>query len=79
MPEQHAKLSASGSSRWLMCTPSAVLETEFPDSTSEAAKEGTLAHNIGELLIRACIGRISEAAKNDCLKNHSKDKFYNPE
>lgn len=79
MPGEHAKLSASGASRWLMCTPSAVLETEFPNNTSEAAEEGTLAHSIGELLIRSCFGRVSEAAKNDCLKNHSKDRFYNPE
>lgn len=79
MPEQHAKLSASGSSRWLMCTPSAVLETEFPDSTSEATQEGTLAHNIGELIIRNKVGRVSSAAVKDCMKNFAKSKFYNPE
>lgn len=79
MPEQHAKLSASGASRWLMCTPSAVLETEFPDSVSEAAQEGTLAHSIGELIIRNKTGRVSSAAVKDCMKNHAKSKFYNPE
>ena len=30
------------------CTPSAILETQFPDTTSEAAKEGTLAHELAE-------------------------------
>lgn len=45
----HALLSASGSHRWLNCTPSAKMEEGFADTTSEAAKEGTLAHEIAEL------------------------------
>lgn len=40
----HAVLSASGSHRWLNCTPSARLELEFENTTSEAAREGTAAH-----------------------------------
>ena len=49
----HALLSASGSHRWLNCTPSARLEEKYPDNSSEAAKEGTLAHEICEIkLIR---------------------------
>jgi hypothetical protein len=47
----HAKLSASGSKRWLTCTPSAQLETQFPDSTSAFAEEGTWAHEYAELLL----------------------------
>ena len=38
----HALLSASSAHRWLKCTKSARLEEQFPDTTSEAAKEGTL-------------------------------------
>lgn len=48
----HALLSASGSHRWLICTPSARLEDPFPDTTSEAAKEGTLAHELAEMKVR---------------------------
>ncbi|RDW17019.1 DUF2800 domain-containing protein [Oceanobacillus arenosus] len=48
----HALLSASASSRWLACTPSARLEEQFPDSTSVFAEEGTLAHEIAELKLR---------------------------
>ncbi len=44
----HALLSASGAHRWMNCTPSAILETQFPDTASEAAKEGTLAHELAE-------------------------------
>lgn len=48
----HAILSASGASKWMACTPSARLEEQFPDSTSEYAKEGTLAHELCELKVR---------------------------
>ncbi len=48
----HAILSASGAHRWLACTPSARLEEQFPDTTSEAAREGTLAHELAELKVR---------------------------
>lgn len=48
----HALLSASSAHRWLYCTPSARLEERFPDQTSEAASEGTLAHELAELKLR---------------------------
>lgn len=43
----HAKLSASGSHRWLHCTASAWAESLFEDEGSEFAEEGTRAHGIG--------------------------------
>lgn len=46
--ESHAILSASGSHRWLNCTPSALLERGFENKTSDAAEEGTAAHNLCE-------------------------------
>lgn len=49
---QHALLSASGAHRWLLCPPSAKLEEQFPDTTSESAREGTLAHELAELKLR---------------------------
>lgn len=48
----HALLSASGAHRWLDCTPSARLEEQFPDTASDAAGEGTLAHELAELKLR---------------------------
>lgn len=45
----HAKLSASGSHRWMACPPSADLEREFPDEQSPYAAEGTFAHELAEL------------------------------
>lgn len=56
---QHAVLSPSGASRWMTCTPSARLEQQFPDSAGDAAREGTLAHAIGELMLRHAIKQIN--------------------
>lgn len=56
----HALLSPSSASRWLVCTPSARLEAKRPDTESEAAKEGTVAHSLGELLIRRHLKEVSE-------------------
>lgn len=49
----HALLCASGSKRWLSCPPSARLEEQFPDIETEAAQEGTVAHNIAEIYLKA--------------------------
>lgn len=49
---KHALLSASSAHRWLVCTPSAKLEEQFPDTESEAAAEGTLAHELAEMKVR---------------------------
>lgn len=51
-PAAHALLGASSAHRWLACTPSARLEEQKPDSTSEAAREGTLAHELVELKLK---------------------------
>lgn len=51
-PKKHAILSASSSHRWLNCNPSARLEQEFEDRTSEAAEEGTAAHALAEHKLR---------------------------
>src|SRR5699024_3606392 len=52
---KHAILSASGAHRWMNCTPSVRLELEFEDSSGEAAKEGTAAHELGEHKLRAAL------------------------
>ena len=52
----HALLSASGSARWLNCTPSPLLEEQYPDNDSEAAAEGTAAHELAEYKLRVLKG-----------------------
>ena len=60
MPDKHAKLSASGSSRWINCPPSVRLEEQFEDKTSIYAEEGTLAHELAELKLRLELKEITK-------------------
>ena len=55
----HAILSASGAHRWINCTPSARLEEHLPDSTSEAAEQGTAAHELAEWKLRIQAGEAA--------------------
>lgn len=76
----HAILSASGASRWLACTPSARLEEQFPDSTSEYAKEGTLAHEVCELKVRKnLIEQMPTRIYNTKLKKLKENELWQDE
>jgi len=60
----HALLSASGSKRWLSCTPSARLEATLPDpkrssSSFDFSQEGTTAHSLAEIKLRLYFGQIT--------------------
>lgn len=76
MSRAHAILSPSGASRWLACTPSARLEQKFPDSTGEAAREGTVAHALGELMLRLDAGKISPAKYEQELAQIEKNELF---
>ena len=52
----HAVLSASASKRWLNCPPSAKLNAEIPDITTEYAKEGADAHELAEYKVNQLLG-----------------------
>ncbi|MDF2902401.1 MAG: putative protein p51 [Bacillus sp. (in: firmicutes)] len=76
----HAILSASGSKRWLTCTPSAKLEQDFPDQTSEFAQEGTAAHELSEIYLQLHTGQISKTAFSRRLNKFKKENtFYSQE
>lgn len=47
----HAKLSASGSARWLACPGSVKAEEGFPNTSSKFADEGSLAHALADLVL----------------------------
>ena len=61
----HAVLSASGSHRWLNCTPSARLELEFENMGSEAAREGTAAHALCEHKLKRALHMRSRRPVSD--------------
>lgn len=74
----HAVLSASGAARWMNCTPSARMEQKYPESTSEAAEEGTTAHELAEVYVR----RWSEgdSAELDAKQQQvEQSKYYSDE
>lgn len=52
----HALLSASSSSRWLKCPPSALAATLYENADTVYTREGTLAHEVAEVMAsgRAC-------------------------
>jgi hypothetical protein len=63
------------------CTPSAVLEAQFPDTTSEAAKEGTLAHEMAEAKLQHLFNTqdYRKAKLTRALNKIKKDELYQPE
>lgn len=77
----HALLSASGAHRWLVCTPSEKLEEQFPDSTSEAAREGTLAHELAELKVRHYFYTTDFGKRKytTCVNKLKKDELWKDE
>ena len=74
MPEHenraHALLSASGSHRWMACPPSARLEECCQNKESDAAKEGTVAHELCELKVKVQLGEDVSMSEYEALKEN---------
>lgn len=65
----HALLGPSGASRWLACPPSARSESYYPNEDNLAAAEGTLAHDISDVMVNQHFGFITvQKAKHDFEK-----------
>lgn len=75
----HAKLSASGSKRWLACPPSASLEDKIEDEDSEFAKEGTAAHEYAEILLRIELGGNDGADIEEAVSFEKSNPYFNAE
>ena len=79
-PEKHAVLSASAAHRWLKCTAAPRFEEQFPESTSEYAEEGRLAHAFCELKVnKKFTTLISPKTYTTRLNKLKKDPHYDPE
>jgi hypothetical protein len=72
----HAILSASGASRWMVCPPSARLEQNYPNKSSEFAKEGTLAHELGELGLQKNLELIGTRKYNSEVKKIQSNELF---
>ena len=78
----HALLSASSSKRWLMCTPSARLESTLPEqkrssSGIDFSAEGTLAHSLGEIRLRLYFNQLSQEDYNSEYQKIQEHPIYN--
>lgn len=69
----HAILSASSAHRWLHCTPAPRLEEQYPDSSSDAAAEGTAAHELAEHKLRNLQGLPSTLTSTDWVTEEMDD------
>jgi hypothetical protein len=73
----HAKLSASGSKRWLSCPGSVQLEQLFTEEDdSSFAAEGTFAHELSELHLAFLFDQIDKKEHTKRLKEKKKKEFY---
>ena len=77
----HALLAPSAARRWMHCTPSMRLEQQFPDTTSDYAAEGTLAHEICEAKLRHHFYTkdFNRKAYNARMKELKAHELYQPE
>lgn len=73
---KHAILSASAASRWINCTPSARLTEDIEDTSSIFAKEGTLAHELGELMLNYTLKNIDKRNYNREYKKIQEHELY---
>lgn len=78
-PEKHALLSASSASRWLVCTAAPRFEEGLPESTSNYAEEGRLAHAIAELKVLKKFTIMTNRTFNSRLNKLKKEERYDPE
>lgn len=78
-PEKHALLSASSASRWLNCTAAPRFEEGLPESTSEYAEEGRLAHAIAELKVLKKFTVMTPRTYTTRLNKFKKEPLYNTE
>jgi len=65
MPEIHSKLPPSSAHRWLVCTLSPQMEEPFPNTTSEAAEQGTAAHSMAEQKVKRLLKEPCEREPTD--------------
>ncbi len=79
MPSEHAVLSASSANRWLVCTAAPRFEAQFPETVSEYAEEGRLAHAICELKLLKKFTPMGPKAYATRLNKLKKEPLYSDE
>jgi hypothetical protein len=80
----HALLSASGSERWMACTPSARLEATLPEQKRATgsfnySEEGTMAHTLADAELSLLYGHIKKAEHDKIIKEVKSTEYYSKE
>ena len=78
-PTKHALLGASSAERWTACPPSARLAENIPDTGSNYAAEGTLAHELAELKLHKHFTPMAKSAYTRAFNKIKKSDLYTPE
>lgn len=74
MPSAHAKLSPSASARWISCPASIRMEAHAPKGEDSIyAREGTIAHALGEIEAGLAFGLITKRQYNTALRAWRKE------
>lgn len=84
---EHAVISPSAAHRWIPCPGSVALTKDLPDTQSDHAAEGTLAHSICELKLRKYFGITKPGDKKPMgprkykaeMDKLKEDALYQPE
>lgn len=82
MPTDHARLSASSADRWMHCPGSVALAEQMPQPKSTTyAEEGTVAHSLADISLRAAIHgkRSLDTADKKELKAIKANGYYSEE
>ena len=77
----HSLLSPSSAHRWMICTPSAKLDAQYPDEEAVAAREGTLAHELAEQKLKAYFypAEVSKRKLSSFITKCKKDELWDDE
>ena len=76
---EHSPFGPSAASIWLNCTPAIAASRGYPNEDTFASAEGSLAHDIAEVMIKERLGMITkQKAAYDLLPLHA-NPMYNAE
>jgi len=78
----HALLSASGSKRWMACTPSPRLEATLPEpkknpNAFDYSAEGTMAHELAEAKLRLFFGKLHQTEYEEIYNTIKQSQYFN--
>lgn len=79
MSRKHHLLSASGAPKWTKCTKSIHMEMGEPDTTSEAAEQGTVAHDLSEWMLKLKTNQVSSLKAKVEISRVKAHKLFNAE